>query len=355
MRRLSVAVPRRSVSSSTVAQKQVGQTIVQFAAGQAALRHLVPARVLVAAVEQVLQAVGVERAAHPARRPGGDRTGGLEVGRLRGAMGHRLRHFRPALGAHLDHELVPAVADHLGQREVEARARLRPGPHRRAEAGAGGGAAVHGEHEGGLAARAVGRIDEGPAEEDAVLDEDGGELAGPHAHERVARGGRRLGLGHEAGLRATGPPAHDRRRVQVALPRVGTDRVAEEGSVLAATQAVPAPVLLVGEADGQVLRRVDLVEDDGAVAHGGTEQRVAALAKSAEESVELTSLDDQGVARFHQGPSCSREGRANETPCAARHQTDRSGRWRRRGTTCFAVRGGWARKTDALRRATPRR
>ena len=31
MRRLSVAVPARSVSSSTVAQKQVGQTIVQLA------------------------------------------------------------------------------------------------------------------------------------------------------------------------------------------------------------------------------------------------------------------------------------------------------------------------------------
>ena len=270
-------------------------------------------------------------------------------------MGHRPRHLRPALGAHLGHEHVPAVADHLRQREVEARARLRPGPHRRAEAGAGGGAAVHGEHEGGLAARAVGGIDEGPPEEDAILDEDRGELAGPHAHERVARGGRRLGLGHEARLRATGPPSHDRRRVQVALPRVGADRVAEEGIVLPATEAVPAAVLLVGEADGQVLRRVDLVEDDGAVPHGGAEERVAALPKSAEESVELTSLDDQGVAGFHQGPSCSREGRANETPCAARHQTDRSGRWRGRGTTCFAERAGGREKLTPSGGTTPRR
>ncbi len=314
MRRLSVAAPTRSVSSSTVAQKQVGTDHRAVGAGQAALRHLVPPGVLVVAVEDLLEPLGVERVVHAPFRRREHRPGGVEVLGLGGAVGHARGHLGAALGPDLHHEIVAAVADHLGEREVEAGAGLGPRPHRRAEAGAGRRAAAHGEHERGLAARAVGGVHERPPEEHAVLHEDRGELARAHAHEGVARGRRRVGLGHEPALVATGPPAHDRRRVQVALPGVGPDRVAEEGRVVASLQAVAAAVLLVGPAHRQVGGPADLGEDDGAVTDGGAEERVAALAQGAEEGVELASLDDQGVAGFHQEPLQSPEGCANETP-----------------------------------------
>jgi hypothetical protein len=41
----SAALSDRSFSSQTEVQKQVGHTIVQFAASQAALRHVIPTRV----------------------------------------------------------------------------------------------------------------------------------------------------------------------------------------------------------------------------------------------------------------------------------------------------------------------
>ena len=258
----------------------------------------------------------------------------------------------PALAAHLHHELVAAVADELRQREVEAGPGLRSGLHRRAEAGAAGRAAVDGQHEGGLAARAVGRVDEGAAEEDPVLHQDRRELARPHPHERVAGRGRRLGLGHETTVVPAGAPAHDRRRVQVALPGVRPDRVAEEGTVVAPPQPVSAPVLLVVPADRQIGSAPDLVEDDGAVADGGAEQRVTALAQGVEERVEPAGVDDQGVAGFHQEPLLFPEKACKRNAMHFAHQTDRSGRWRGEGGPFFPTRAE-ARAKLAVRRFGP--
>ena len=96
------------------------------------------------------------------------------------------------------------------------------------------------------------------------------------------------------------------------------DRVAEESTVVPPPQAVAAPVLLVVPADRQVGGAPDLVEDDGAVADGGAEQRVTALAQGVEERIEPAGVDDQGVAGFHQEPLLFPEKRASETPCVSR-------------------------------------
>jgi hypothetical protein len=136
---------------------------------------------------------------------------------------------------------------------------------------------MHGQDEGGFTAAAVGRVDEGLTDEDPVLYEYRRELAGADAHESEARGRGALGFREEPALRAPCPPADQSRRMQVPLPRMRSDPMAEEGSVFAPEQAVATALLLVRPADRQVRHALDLVQDDRAVAHGRTDERVAPL------------------------------------------------------------------------------
>ena len=95
-------------------------------------RDVVPARVLEVRVEQLLDAVGVERAAH-ARRPRWpiDGVGRRDVGGRGRARRHARRAALPPLAADLDEEAVLAVEE-LGERQIEAAvARAAPCPSRR--------------------------------------------------------------------------------------------------------------------------------------------------------------------------------------------------------------------------------
>ena len=80
------------------------------------------------------------------------RSAAVELGGSRLAVRQLGQHLRAALAADLDDEAVAAVLEHLGEREVEAGGRLRPGVHRDAEAGRGRLAAVDGDDERALAA-----------------------------------------------------------------------------------------------------------------------------------------------------------------------------------------------------------
>jgi hypothetical protein len=91
-------------------------------------------------------------------------------------------------------------------------------------------------------------------------------LAGSHAEKRVRRrvdgfGPEQEPLGLSIGLPEAGP-----RREQELLPGVRTDRVAEQGGIVAPFQPIRAAVLPVRPAFWQVRRGADFVVDDGAVA-----------------------------------------------------------------------------------------
>src|SRR5271165_218940 len=155
-------------------------------AGQAALGDLIPALVVEVRLQQLLQPVGLQRAPHLGLRPRHRGSGGADVGVRRGALRQGVQQLGAGLAAGLDQELVPAVVDQFGQREVKARLRLGPRLHRDAEARAARLAAVDGDEEGVAATACVGFVVEWALAEHAVLDGDGIELAGAHAEEGVA-------------------------------------------------------------------------------------------------------------------------------------------------------------------------
>ncbi len=143
--------------------------------------------------------------------------------------------------------LVP-VHD-LGEGQVIARPVAGPwtGVHRHAEAGAGRRAAVNHDQQQVRPAGLVDGVRVAIPQEHAVLDADRLQLAGPDAEEGVALGGRRLGADGEIAVRrAPRTPQADVGREQVLLEGLGPDRVAEQGPVVPAPQAVAAGGLLVG-------------------------------------------------------------------------------------------------------------
>ena len=183
-----------------------------------------------------------------------------------------------------------AVED-LGQREVVARVRLRPGAHRDAEAGAAGLEAVHGDDERVLAARRVVAVGVAAAEEHLVLDRDPVQLARAHADERERPVLERFLLDLEAVVPALRTPEPDAGRQEELLPRVRADRVAEARLVVAALEPVAAGVLIVGPADRQIRGRVEVVVDDRAVPHGRADDAEAAAGERLQEAVEGLGLD----------------------------------------------------------------
>ena len=185
------------------------------AAGQAALGDLVPARVLHVPVEQLLDPVGVELAAHLGRALLGDRGRGGLVGLLRLLGADLGQHLLPALRARLDQEAMLAI-EQLGQGQVEPGLRSRPGVHRDAEAGVARLRAVDRDDEGVAAAGLVVGVGVGVADEDLVLHGDRRQVAGAHPEEGVARAlvglllvGDRAVLGAAAPSRASGWAGRD--------------------------------------------------------------------------------------------------------------------------------------------------
>ena len=178
-----------------------------------------------------------------------------------------------------------AVED-LGQRQVVAGLRLRPGSHRGAEARAGRLEAVHRDDERVLAPSRVVAVGKAAAEEHAVLNHDPLQLAGPNADQRKRRVLERLLLDLEAVRPAVRLPEPHSRRQQELLPRVRADRVAEARLVVAALESVAAGLLDVLPADRKLRGRLELVVDDRALAHARPQHPEAASGKRNEEVVQ---------------------------------------------------------------------
>src|SRR6266540_1282854 len=153
---------------------------------ETARRHVVPARMLIAPVEQLLDAAGVERPPHRARGTLDDPVGCLAV-RLRGRRARDACKQRgAALAPHLDQKAMWRVQQ-LCQREVEPSRHAWTRRHRDAEAGPPGLPAVHGDDERRCAARGIIRIDTGALQEGPVLDRNGVKVAGACADQRETR------------------------------------------------------------------------------------------------------------------------------------------------------------------------
>ena len=186
------------------------------------------------------------------------------------------------------------VVDDLGQRQIEAPLRHRSGVHRHAEAGPAGLPALHGHHEHVLGAGAIGRVRMRAPQQHPVEDPHRVQLARPRPEERVPRRRpwRLTDVDEPALLVDPGAPQAHLGWQLVLLPRLRSDRIAEQGLVLPPAEAVVAAVLLVGPADRQIRRPADLVVHDCAVANGGPDDRVAAARQRVEQLIEVASLDD---------------------------------------------------------------
>jgi hypothetical protein len=105
-------------------------------------------------------------------------------------------------------------------------------------------------------------------EEDPVLDRDRVQLAGAHADEgEGSRRSRRRGENDAVGV-ALRLPERQRRRMEVLLPGLRADHVAEQGAVGAPREAIVSGRMLVRPARREIVRRIDAVVDDDPVAHG---------------------------------------------------------------------------------------
>ena len=212
-------------------------------------------------------------------------------------------HEGPArVAAHFYQELVALRPHELGQGQVEAGGRPRSGVHGGAKAGAPGLGAVHRHHEDAPSATLVVRVHVGALQEHLVLDANGRKLARPDADEGQRRG-LFLGVEHlEPGAPPLGAPEHERSWVKELLPGVGRDGVAEERLVVPARQPVPSGFLFVRPAFGQVADRADVVVDDRAVAEGGPQVSIAALAQPGQERIEARPVQDGEITNLHRRP-----------------------------------------------------
>jgi len=262
------------------------------AARQAPGGHVVPARVLQVALEQVAEVEGLHRAAHPAGG-GFERTLRLlDVGRLARPAGESAEQLGAPLRAGLDEEAMLAL-EQLGDRQIGTGFDFRAGAHRRAEARAARLEAVDRDQEDVLAPQRVVAVGVGAAEEDAVLDRDRVQLARAHADEGERPVVAQLLVDHGCVAVAAGAPQAHPRWKEEALPRVRADGEAEAGLVIAPFEAVAPAVLAIGPPDRKLARRGKLVVDDRSVAERRAEHAVPVVAKPADQIVERFHRDDE--------------------------------------------------------------
>ena len=164
-RQRSASAPVRSVVSSTVVQKQVGQTIVQFAqvkqrfatwsqrgCSRFAYRSsLIPWLFI---WRPMLPSAAAIRRAALSRSPG-----------LAAFVGTSAKHLAAFFAADFDDEKVAVAVEHFGQGEIKARVRLRTGLHRRAETSAAGFDAIDRHEEARLQPGGIAGIRYGPPEQ----------------------------------------------------------------------------------------------------------------------------------------------------------------------------------------------
>src|SRR6266508_4752012 len=288
---------------------------------ETARRHVVPARMLIAPVEQLLDAAGVERPPHRARGTIDDPVGCLAV-RLRGRRARDACKQRgAALAPHLDQKAMWRVQQ-LCQREVEPSRHAWTRRHRDAEAGPPGLPAVHGDDERRRAARGIIRIDAGALEEGPVLDRNGVKVAGACADQRETRRRRVLLDDREAATLALGVPQPQPRNEEELFPRMWAERVPEERIVAAPTQPIRARLLDLGPARREIRETRNFSIDDRPVAHGGADELMPLVAESLKQAAEGLHRHDDSVTRLL---SC----RHRCPPLCRARRTPSGGAWER--------------------------
>ena len=197
-------------------------------------------------------------------------------------------------GSDLDGEVVIAVLDDLGQRQIEAAVGDRAGVHRHAEARTTRLPALDGDDEQIIGSRPVGRIWMAVSQEHSVEDPDPVQLARARTEKRVAwrLPGRLRDFVEPAVIVDKRPPQLHLGGQLVLLERVWSDGITEQGLVLAPPEPVVAAVLLVGPPDRQIAAARNLVIDDRLLTNGGSDDRVAPGGEGAQQRVEVAPFDD---------------------------------------------------------------
>ena len=285
-RQRSAWSPVRSVTSSTVEQKHVGQTSVQLAqerqrvatSSQRGCSGLRYSKSLMPAVSSATPH-GLGGARH-------DLLGGGAVGG-RCRLASRLRQQRrTAVAAALGEEAVSAV-EQLGQDQIEAARRARARLHGHAEARAARLPAIDRDQQGTVAPRGVVGIDEAAVQEDPILDGDGVQLACARADERQTWKYRLLVADRERIALARCLPQLEAGYEEELLPGVRAERIAEQCVVSTPLQAVRARVLHLGPASREVTDTADGTVHNGAVADGRTDELVPVGAHGLQQRLKL--------------------------------------------------------------------
>src|SRR5450631_742700 len=238
-------------------------------ASEATLGDVVPAGMIEVGVEQVSNAGGVHT---PLNLRGGALDCGFRF--LTHRFGcHGWGQFRQHLSARvatgLDYKFMLARPNQFRQSQIEGPSRARSGAHGGAKTSWRRLRAIHRDDEDALSACGIDRVSIAIALQDAILYGNGGEFAGPNAEERPPGRSRFMiqdAKGLTAALRGQQP---DFGRMQVFFPTLRADDIAETGLIVivAAPQAVTSGFLLIRPAHGQVRSELELVIDDGAIAH----------------------------------------------------------------------------------------
>src|SRR5271166_6740232 len=265
-----------------------------IAAAETALGDLVPAWMIRIALKQFLDAVGIERPPHSARRARDDPIRIGSIGRGRRPTGDLLEQSCARAAADLDEEVVPIALHEFGQRKIKAAACLWTGLHRNAEAGASGLRAIDGHNEGIPPARRVSGVGIGAIAENPVLYRDRVEFAGSDPEKRVIAIASRGIRYRDAVLPPPHRPQTFDRRMQEALPRMRSYCKPEHRLVVAPLQPIASGFLLVGPTGRQISDARNRIIDDRAVAHRRAEHFVVAADQRVDQRLQALAADEHG-------------------------------------------------------------
>ena len=118
-----------------------------IAAGEAALGHLSPPRMLHVALQQLFEPFGLQPTTHACGSSVDDLLGALSVRVARRIQRQRARDIDARLASHLDKKCVSLAIEKLREGKVEAVINPRPGSHRHTEARITGAPAVDSNNE----------------------------------------------------------------------------------------------------------------------------------------------------------------------------------------------------------------
>ena len=200
---------------------------------------------------------------------------------------------RPRFG---QEEMRPFPED-LRQRQVVAGGRARARPHRSAEARSAGVRAMDCYDEGVPAPGLILGVRELAARANAVLNGDGGQVAGADAQKRSGSRGGRLARrqkteGVKAILAPLSPQDTELGDEQELLPGRLAQRDVEERLGAGPAQPKRSPCLLVCPTRRQVVGRPQLAQDERPVLDPRPEDMIAGVLDGLKKAAEITPIDD---------------------------------------------------------------